>query len=58
MVESWNIWNPIRKVHQLAIYDFTKDVFRFADSREIPRNNVLFSSPKERIKFENWKKKS
>lgn len=58
MKESWNIWHPIKKIHQLAIYNDKIDSFVFADDKKLNRQHVLFCSPTERQHFENWFKQN
>jgi len=55
--ESWNIWHPIKKEHQLSIYEFESGKFRFSNGYKISKSNANFCSPTERKNFENWLKK-
>lgn len=55
--ESWNIWHPIKKKHQLSIYEPESEKFRFSSGYKISKSNVNFCSPTERKNFENWLKK-
>lgn len=54
MKESWNIWHPIRKIHQLALFNSKIDKFVFADDYKISRINAIFCSPTERKNFESF----
>lgn len=56
MKESWNIWHPFRKEHQLALYDLNKERFIFSSGTTIHLNNANFCSPAERKDFEKWLK--
>lgn len=58
MEYRWNIWHPGMKVHQLAIYDNDKKIFRFADNKKINEDSVLFHSIAHRQEFLNWKEKN
>lgn len=58
MEEKWNIWHPGRKVHQVAIYDRNKRIFRFADDKKVSEADALFYSIVHRQEFLNWKEKN